>query len=72
MCWNPRLEITNYIKSGSLNTGMFWRILQRHDFDTRVFLFHTSVLWLSKGNILNRVLVMKDEIKLFSELKANE
>jgi len=39
---------------------------------TRVFLFHTSVRWLSKGDILNRVFVMKDEMKLFSELKANE
>jgi len=31
-----------------------------------------SVRWLSKGNILSRVFVMKDETKLFSELKANE
>jgi len=46
--------------------------VQRHDFDTRVFLFHKSARWLSKGNILNHVFVMKDDIKLFSELKANE
>jgi len=46
--------------------------MQRHDFDTRDFLFHRSVRWLSKRNRLSRVFVMKDEIMLFSELKANE
>jgi len=65
------IKIINYIKSGSINTCLFKEFC-RHDFDTRVFLFHTSVRWLPKVNILNRVFVLKDEIKLFSEMKANE
>ena len=37
-----------------------------------VLLFHTFVRWLLKGNVLNRAFEIKDKIKLFSELKANE
>jgi len=37
-----------------------------------VLLLRTSVRWLLKGNVLNRVFEMKDEINLFSELKANK
>ena len=37
-----------------------------------VLLFHTFVRWLLKGNVLNRVFEIKDEIQLFSGLKANE
>jgi len=36
-----------------------------------VLLFHTSVRWL-KVRVRSRVFEMKGEIKLFSELKANE
>jgi len=41
-------------------------------FSTHEVLFHTSVRWLLKGNVPNHVCEMKDETKLFSELKANE
>ena len=37
-----------------------------------VLLFHTPILWLLKGNVLNNVYEIKDEIKLLSELKVNE
>ena len=37
-----------------------------------VLLFHTAARWLSKGNVLNHVLEMKDEIKLFLEFKNKE
>jgi len=37
-----------------------------------VLLFHTPVRWLLKASFRNRVFEMKGEIKLVSELKANE
>ena len=37
-----------------------------------MLLFHTAVRWLSKGNVLNRVFEMTDEIKLFLEFKNKE
>ena len=36
--------------------------------DHEVLLFYTEVRWLSKGNVINRVFEMKDEIKLFLEI----
>jgi len=43
-------------------------------FLTNEVLFHTSVRWLLKVSVRNRVFEMKDEIKLglFTELKVNE
>jgi len=64
-------NIIGYIKSGSLNTrllGLCKDMFSTHE----ALLLHLSVRWLSKGNVLNRVFEMEDEIKLFSELKANE
>ena len=37
-----------------------------------ILLFHTAVRWLSKGNVLNHIFEMKDEIKLFLEFKSKE
>ena len=37
-----------------------------------VFLFHTPLCWLLNASFRNRVFEMKGEIKLVSELKANE
>jgi len=65
------INIIDYIKSGSLNTrllGLCKDMFSTHE----ALLLHSSVRWLSKGNVLNRVFEMEDEIKLFSELKANE
>ena len=71
MCWIPpqKWSITSNLKALTLAC---LKNSARHYFDTRVFLFQASVRWLSEGNILNRVFVLKVEIKLFSELKANE
>ena len=37
-----------------------------------VLLFHTVVRWLSKGNVLDRIFEMKDELKLFCENKGSQ
>ena len=62
-----------YMKSGSLNTCLF-KELCKDIFPTHeVLLFHTSVSWLLKGNVLNGVFQMNGEIKLYPvELKPNE
>jgi len=39
---------------------------------THGVLFHTSVRWLSKGNVSTTVCAMKDGTKLFLERKTNE
>jgi len=64
-------KMINCIKSRSFNTFLFQEFY-KDMISTHEFVYCTSLRWLSKGNILTRVFVMKDEIKLFSELKANE
>ena len=71
-CSGFHFKFGNYIKSGSLNTCLL-KELCKDMFSTHQFLlFHTFVRWLLKGNVLNRICETKDEIKLFSKLKANE
>ena len=62
----------NFIKTGSLNTRQFKELCKDMNAMHEVLLFHTAARWLSKGNVLNRVLEMKDEIKLFLEFKNKE
>ena len=66
------LKIVNFIKAGSLNTRQFKKFCKDINAMHEILLFHTAGRWLSKGNVLNHVFEMKDEIKLFSEFKNKE
>ena len=66
------VKIVNFIKVGSLNTPQFKELCKDMNAMHEILLFHTAAHWLSKGNVLNRVLEMKDEIKLFLEFKNKE
>jgi len=46
------IQITNYSKSGSFNTCLFKELCKDMK-STHEVLFHMSVRWLSKGNVLN-------------------
>ena len=59
------VKIVNFIKADSLNTHQFKELCKDMNAMHEVLLFPTAVRWLSKGNVLNRVFEMKDEIKLF-------
>ncbi|XP_068238448.1 zinc finger BED domain-containing protein 5-like [Palaemon carinicauda] len=59
------IKIVNYIKTKALNTRLFKELCKDMNADHEVLLFYTAVRWLSKGNVINRVFEMKDEIKLF-------
>ena len=66
------VKIVNFIKAGSLHTRQFKELCKDMNAMHEVLLFHTAARWLSKGNVLNRVFEMKDEIKLFLEFKNKE
>ncbi|XP_068204590.1 zinc finger BED domain-containing protein 5-like [Palaemon carinicauda] len=57
------IKIVNYIKTKALNTRLFKELCK----DMNADLFYAAERWLSKGNVINRVFEMKDEIKLFLE-----
>lgn len=63
------IKVVNYIKSGALNTRLFRELCKDMNSDHEVLLFYTSVRWLSKGNVINRVFELREEIKLFLEVQ---
>ncbi|XP_068219230.1 protein FAM200C-like [Palaemon carinicauda] len=66
------IKIVNYIKTKALNTRLFKELCKDMHADHEVLLFYTAVRWLSKGNVINRVFEMKDEIKLFLETQERK
>lgn len=59
------IKIVNYVKTAALNTRLFKELCKDMNSDHEVLLFYTAVRWLSKGNVVNRVFEMKDEMNLF-------
>ena len=55
-------RIVNYFKN--IKTCLFKELCKDINRAQEVFSFHTSIRWLSKGNVLNRVFGTKYEIKL--------
>ena len=55
-----------------LNIRLFKGLCKCMNADHEVLLFYTAAHWLSKGNFINRVFVMKDEMKLFLEIQERK
>ena len=66
------VKIVNYIKCGALNTRLFKELCKEMDADHQTLLFYTAVRWLSRGNVLNRVFELKNEIRLFLEMQEKK
>ena len=70
MFWIPRSKLSNTWNLEALVSACLKNSAKTYFRHT--ILFYTSVRWLLKVNVLNRVFEMKDEMKLFSKLKANK
>uniref|UniRef100_K7FT67 Uncharacterized protein n=1 Tax=Pelodiscus sinensis TaxID=13735 RepID=K7FT67_PELSI len=66
------VKVVNHIKSSALNTRLFKRFCLDMGSDFDVLLFHTSVQWLSAGNVLNRVFQLREELDLFLLAQGKE
>ena len=55
----------NTIKSSSLNTRLFSLRCQELGSDHEALLFHSEVRWLSRGNVIRRVVSLKEELSEF-------
>ena len=66
------IKIVNYVKTQAVNTRLFKELCKDMNADHKVLLFYTAVRWLSKGNVINRVFEMNDEIKLFLEIQERK
>ncbi|KAH0819600.1 hypothetical protein GEV33_003191 [Tenebrio molitor] len=66
------IKIVNYIKSSALNTRLFKEFCKDMNSDHEALLFYTAVRWLSKGNVVERVFELKDELKSFLEMQRKQ
>jgi zinc finger BED domain-containing protein 5/7/8/9 len=66
------VKIVNYIKSSALNTRLFRDLCKNMNADHEALLFYTPVRWLSKGNVVERVFELKNEIKYFLEMQGKQ
>ncbi|XP_064106847.1 protein FAM200A-like [Macrobrachium nipponense] len=48
-----------------VNTRLFKRLCKDLDSEHQLLLFSTKARWLSKGNVLNRVFELREELKMF-------
>ena len=60
------IRVAYFIKASATNTRVFNHLRKEMD-STYEILFYTSVCWLSKGNMLDRVYDMREEVKRFLE-----
>ena len=66
------IKMVNDVKTQTLNTRLFKELGKDMNADHEVILFYTAVRWLLKGNGINRVFEMKDEIKLLLEIQESD
>jgi len=60
----------NLIKSRGLNSRQFKELLNDLDSEYGDLVHHCEVRWLSRGNMLMRFYELRDEVKLFMEMKG--
>lgn len=65
------IKMVNYIKSRPLKSRIFSNLCQSMEAKYESLLLHTEVRWLSRGKVLSRILVLKDEMKMFFEQNKN-
>ena len=63
------IKILNYIKASALNTRIFRKLCQDMVSEYQNLMYHTSVRWLSKGNMLNRLVLLLQEVIEFLEIQ---
>ena len=63
------IRIVNFVKTSAVNTSLFSKLCKDMDSDHETLLFHTSVRWSSKGNVVARVYEMRAELTVFLEAR---
>ena len=59
------VKIVNFVKARPLNSRLFSNLCKEMNSDHDTLLLHTEVRWLSRGNVLQRLFELKDELRLF-------
>ncbi|CAM5073328.1 unnamed protein product [Natator depressus] len=59
------IDLVNFIKTRPLNSKIFTILCNKMRSDHENLLYHTEVRWLSHGEVLKRVVKLKDELRIF-------
>ena len=62
---NTAVEIVNFIKSNAANSRLFQQMCKDYEATYLHLLYFSSIRWLSRGKMLNRMIDMRREIELF-------
>ena len=66
------VKVVNYIRAGALNHRVFKRFCQEMGAEYEVLLYHTEVRWLSRGQILKRLIELRTEVLFFLNEKQSQ
>ena len=68
------MKTVNYIKCGGKGKSarVFQKLYEKMDSENVIVLLHTEVRWLSRGEILTRVLKLRRKISVFLAEKNHE
>ncbi|KAK9695241.1 hypothetical protein QE152_g32692 [Popillia japonica] len=59
------VKIINFIKSHALNSRLFSNLCKDTESNYTTLLLHAEVRWLSRGQSLRKLWLLKDEIEIF-------
>ena len=65
------VKVVNYIRARALNHRIFKRFCQEMGAEYEVLLYHTEVRWLSRGQILKRLIELRTEVLFFLNEKQS-
>lgn len=57
--------IVNFVKNQALNSRLFSILCKEMGSAHEALLYHSEVRWLSRGKVLNRIVELKDELRIF-------
>lgn len=64
------IETVNFIRSNALNHRQFQEFLKSIDSEYGDIIYFSEVRWLSRGNVLKRFYHLRNELKLFLNMKS--
>lgn len=69
---NEAIKIINFIKSGALNSRLFYKLCEDNEQNVKSLLLHSEIRWLSRGKCLSRLFQLRLEVLEFLNNKNSD